>query len=160
MSEMADSGNISSLDRTTAAVAAFLNKHSTMTLATLGPDGHPLAASLFFASDQALRIYWVSGTQSRHSRALQRQPWAALTVHSETWSWAEIVGVQLEGHVVVLPAGSAWQAAWERYLTKFPFAQEFQAEVSRSNFYELTPRWVRLIDNAQGFGHKEELELE
>ena len=52
-----------------------------------------------------------------------------------------------------------WQAAWERYAAKFPFAVDFQAELARSNLYALTPRWARLVDNAQGFGHKDELEF-
>ncbi len=160
MPESEGPGPMSTREKMTAAIAAFLDAHSTMTLATLGPDGRPLAASLFYASNEALRVYWVSGAQSRHSRALQQNPRVAMTVHNETWSWAEIAGVQLEGRVVVLPAGPTWQAAWERYLAKFPFAQEFQAEVSRSNFYELTPSWARLIDNGQGFGHKQEVELE
>jgi uncharacterized protein YhbP (UPF0306 family) len=142
---------------TQAAFAAFLARHSTLTLATVGLAGEPMAASLFYASDDALRLYWTSGTSSRHSRNLARQARVAVTVHGETWSWTDIAGVQMEGDAAIIPAGPAWTAAWERYRAKFPFVDEFQAEVSRSNFYVLTPRWVRLIDNSQGFGHKVEL---
>jgi uncharacterized protein YhbP (UPF0306 family) len=81
----------------------------------------------------------------------------ALTVHNATWTWTEIAGVQMEGDVAIVAAGPAWQAAWDRYLQKFQFVEEFQAEVSRSNFYVFTPVWARLIDNKLGFGHKEEL---
>jgi uncharacterized protein YhbP (UPF0306 family) len=65
----------------------------------------------------------------------------------------------MEGEAAIIPAGQAWSDVWERYRAKFPFVDDFQAEVSRSNFYVLTPRWVRLIDNSQGFGHKVELTL-
>jgi uncharacterized protein YhbP (UPF0306 family) len=142
---------------TQAAIAAFLERHSTLTLATLGPSGDPMAASLFYASDEALRLYWTSGANSRHSRNLARHARAAVTIHGETWRWTEIAGVQLEGEAAIVPAGPAWSETWERFRSKFPFVDEFQAEVSRSNFYVLTPRWVRLIDNRQGFGHKVEL---
>jgi uncharacterized protein YhbP (UPF0306 family) len=144
---------------TKAAIADFLARHSTLTLATLGPAGEPMAASLFYSSDPALHLYWTSGTSSRHSRNLTRSPRVAVTIHGETWRWTEIAGVQMEGEAVVVPAGQPWVEAWERYRAKFPFVDEFQAEVTRSNFYELTPRWVRLIDNGQGFGHKAELRL-
>jgi uncharacterized protein YhbP (UPF0306 family) len=144
---------------TQAAIAAFLARHSTLTLATLGPSGEPMAASLFYTSDEALRLYWTSGTSSRHSRNLARQARVAVTVHGETWRWTEISGVQMEGEAAIIPAGQAWSEVWERYRAKFPFVDDFQAEVSRSNFYVLTPRWVRLIDNSQGFGHKVELAL-
>ena len=142
---------------TLTALATFLSAHSTLSLATVGPDGQPLAASLFYVSDAGLSVYWVSGPQSRHSRNLEHNPRAALTVHNTTWTWTEIAGVQLEGSVAVVAPGPAWQAAWDRYLLKFPFVGDFQAEVSRSNFYHFTPAWARLIDNTQGFGHKEEL---
>jgi uncharacterized protein len=143
---------------TRAAIAAFLAAHSTLTLATLGPLGQPMAASLFFAADPQLRLYWASGPNSRHSQNAARQPTVAVTVHNETRTWTEIAGVQMEGKVGVVAAGPDWRAAWNVYLAKFPFAHEFQAEISRSNFYVFTPFWVRLIDNRRGFGHKEEIQ--
>lgn len=143
-----------------SAIRHFLAAHSTLTLATMSGDGWPLAASLFFAASADLKVYWVSGAKSRHSLALSAHPRVAVTVHNAVWSWTEIAGVQMEGEARVLSAGSEWQAAWELYLAKFPFVKpEFEAEISRSNFYCFTPDWVRLIDNARGFGYKEEFRL-
>lgn len=144
---------------TLQAICNFLSAHSTLTLGTVDAQGRPMAASLFFVSDAALNVYWVSGAHSRHSLNLAASPYprAALTVHNTTWTWTEIAGVQLEGTVSVVPAGPAWQAVWDRYLVKFPFVGEFQAEVSRSNFYHFIPVWARLTDNSRGFGHKEEV---
>lgn len=142
---------------THAALASFLAAHSTLTLATVDPDGRPMAASLFYVSDEALSVYWVSGASSRHSRNLEHNPRAALTVHNTTWTWTEIAGVQMEGTVAVVAPGVAWQAAWDRYLLKFPFVEEFEAVVARSNLFHFSPAWARLIDNGQGFGHKDEV---
>jgi uncharacterized protein len=144
---------------TLASIASLLSTLSTLTLATLDAHGQPMAASLFFVSDSAVNVYWVSGAHSRHSVNLSHNPRAALTIHTATWTWTEIAGVQLEGSVAVVPPGSAWQAVWDRYVLKFPFVEAFQAEVSRSNFYHFTPAWARLIDNNRGFGHKEELQF-
>ena len=137
----------------------FLALHSTLTLATVSPAGQPMAASLFFVEDAHLKLYWVSGPKSRHSQNLQANLQAAITIQNATWSWMEIAGVQMEGETYVLQAGAEWQAVWELYLAKFPFVHEFEAEVHRSNFYEFIPRWARWIDNAQGFGHKEEMKF-
>lgn len=145
------------MDNTTSAIAALIASQSTLTLATLDAQGQPLAASLFFVSDTALNVYWASGAHSRHSLNLARDSRAAITVHKTTWTWAEIAGVQMEGTVAIVPPGAAWQAIWDRYVLKFPFVEEFQAEVSRSNFYHFTPAWARLVDNNRGFGHKEEI---
>jgi uncharacterized protein YhbP (UPF0306 family) len=144
---------------TQPAILAFLREHSTLTLATRGPDGQPMAASLFFAAGDDLRLYWVSGDSSRHSRNLARDPRAAITVHAHTWDWGDIMGVQMEGEVGVVPPGPPWQAAWDLYRAKFVFVDQFQAEITRSNFYVFTPRWARFINNALGFGHRDELEF-
>ena len=142
---------------TVAALTDFLAAHSTLTLATLAADGGPSAASLFFAADEAARLYWVSAPSTRHSQNLAAHPRAAVTISAATWQWTEIAGVQLEGTVRALPPGADWQAAWALYGAKFPFASRFAAELARTYFYVLTPRWARLIDNSRGFGHKDEL---
>jgi hypothetical protein len=140
-------------------IRAFLAAHSTLTLATVSADGQPMAASLFFAEDDDLNLYWVSSPKSRHSLNLSPNPRAAVTVHNATWTWTEIAGVQMEGGVRPLPLRAEAEKAWEVYRAKFAFADEFQAEVARSTFYRFTPRWARLIDNARGFGHKAEITL-
>ena len=68
----------------------------------------------------------------------------------------QITGLQMEGTVSVILAGPGREAAWRTYRAKFPFVTEFEDEVSRSTFYRVRPRWVRLIDNSVRFGHKEE----
>ena len=118
-----------------------------------------MATDLFFARDAGLNLYWVSSPESRHSLNLGRNPKAAVTIHNETWTWTAIAGVQMEGEVVMLRVGAEREAAWELYQARFPFVAEFEAEVARSALYKFTPRWARLIDNAQGFGHKLELSL-
>jgi len=144
-------------DDTRAAITAFLAAHSTLTLATLGPDHRPLAASLFYAADPELRLYWLSAASSRHSQNLAENPAVAVTVHTETWSWTTIAGVQMEGQAARVAAGEAWQAAWRLYQAKFPFVVELEAEASKSEFYVFTPNWMRLVDNGRGFGHKSEI---
>lgn len=145
--------------KTRAGIAAFLATHSTLSLATVGEDGNPQAASLFFAADDELRLYWLSAGASRHSQNLFRQAAAAITIHNETRSWADIAGVQMHGQTAVVPTGEAWQAAWTLYAAKFPFVAGMQAEVAKSNFYVFTANWMRLIDNRLGFGHKEEIKF-
>jgi uncharacterized protein YhbP (UPF0306 family) len=140
-----------------AEIAQLLARQSTLTLATLEPSGLPMAASLFFAADPGLNLYWTSSSKSRHSQNLSRDPHVAITVHTATWSWRAISGLQFEGEAAEIAPGTEWQSALDLYLSKFPFAKEFEAELSRSSFYRFTPRWGRLIDNSRGFGYKEEI---
>lgn len=140
-------------------VRAFLAAHSTLALSTVNADGLPQSAPLFFAVDDNGSLLFVSSPKSRHSLNITANGHAAVTIYNETWTWQEIAGVQMEGHVHHLPAGPGREHAWEVYKARFPFVAEFEDEVSRSEFYRFVPRWIRLIDNKVRFGFKEETEL-
>ena len=142
-----------------AEIAAFLKKHTTLTVATVDREGWPQAASLFYVSDDALNLYWVSGEKSRHSHNLERMNRAAVTIHNETWDWRDIHGVQLEGPARRLIDPDETDRAWGLFRAKFPFTAEFTDQIARSAFYTLAPKWLRLVDNAKYFGHREEFTL-
>ena len=65
----------------------------------------------------------------------------------------------MEGEVAPLTDRAEVEAAWEIYRARFPFVKDFEAEIARSTFYQFKPQWVRLIDNARGFGYKQEISI-
>ena len=142
-----------------AEVAAFLKKHTTLTLATVDREAWPQAASVFYTSDEALNIYWVSGEKSRHSQNLERVSRIAVTIHNETWDWRDIHGVQIDGQARRVIDPDETDRAWALFRDKFPFTAEFTDQIARSSFYVLKPQWLRLIDNSKYFGHREEFTL-
>lgn len=147
----------------------FLARHTTLTLATIGPEG-PQAAALFYAHDAALNLYFLSALSSRHARNLAADPRCAATIQADGQDWRQITGLQIEGVAQAISSPEEWAIAYEVYRAKFPFvgdawqgkgisALTLSGPLARSRFYRLTPHWVRLIDNARGFGHKDELRL-
>ncbi len=137
----------------------------TMSLATIGSDGEPHAADVYFStlgdSDSARTLYFFSDAHSQHSMDLAVNPRAAVTIHPQgghpqVAGWQEIRGVQMRGQVCVVEPGTAWDAAWAGYLVKFPFASALKDIVARNTLYAFRPDWVRRIDNRRGFGYKEE----
>jgi len=149
------------------AIRGLLDAHSTLTLATCGPDG-PWAAAVFFASDDAFNLYFVSDTRTRHGRDLAANGRAAGTVHPDCSDWGEVRGVQMEGAVSILD-GSERQAALECYLAKFPRVRSMHEQpcdddeariasrLRQATLFQLMPERIRLIDNSRGFGFKAEL---
>ena len=142
-----------------AELSAFLKKHTTLVIATVDREAWPQAASLFYASDDALNLYWVSGEKSRHSQNLERVSRVAVAIHNETWDWRDIHGVQIEGAARHLIDPDETDRAWALFRDKFPFTAEFTDQIARSAFYLLTPKWIRLIDNSKYFGHREDFTL-
>ncbi len=146
-----------------ARIEAFLAAHHVMTLATAGPDG-PWAAAVFYASE-GVELYFLSAPGSRHCRGIEASGAAAAAIHGECRDWREIRGIQLDGSVTRLE-GAARAAAALCYGRKFPLVAnaasapaEIAAALARIEWYRVSPRRIRLIDNTLGFGHKEELSL-
>ncbi|MBK5961401.1 hypothetical protein CCR97_24810 [Rhodoplanes elegans] len=147
-----------------ARLAAFLEMHHVMSLATAGPAG-PHAASLFYACDGPALV-WVSEEGARHSRDLAANPAAAVTVAPDTANFAAVRGVQMHGRAVRVD--DPQEAARLRGLlaARYPFLQRLDAlpeklrsAVARVAVYRLDPDAAVLIDNSKGFGHKETLVL-
>lgn len=137
----------------------YLARHTTLTLATVGPDGLPQATPLFYASDERLNLIFLSSPDSRHSRNLARNPAAAAAIYDEVWEWQAIRGVQLEGQVERLE-GEERRAALALYQAKYPFIAELAPQVGASTLYRLRPRWLRYIDNSVALGWRQEMELD
>ena len=152
-------------------VKAFLDAHSTMTLATIGTGGEPQAAAVFYAADERLNLYFLSSPTSRHSQNLVSNARAAATVHADGQAWQAIRGLQIEGSVKQVEGARMLAQAARTYAGRFDFVRGLlddgddgpvvlRGPVASSRFYVLRPAWIRLIDNTLGFGHKKEWTLD
>jgi uncharacterized protein YhbP (UPF0306 family) len=151
-------------------IRTFLAAHNTMTLATIGPDGAPQGAAVFYAAGDDLSLYFLSSPRSRHSENLQAEPRVAATIHADGQSWQAIQGLQIEGRARPVTGVRETAQAARVYAGRFEFVRgllegadgpaTLRGPVATSRFYVLHPHWIRLIDNTRGFGHREELSLE
>jgi uncharacterized protein YhbP (UPF0306 family) len=134
----------------------WLREQSTLTLATVGPEGEPAAADLYFAADEDLRVYFISEQGSRHVAHIGHGAKVAATVHAQAWDWREIRGLQLEGLCRPLLSVHERTAALALYGRKFTFLHTFAAILPRHTLFVIAPRWIRWLDNSVGFGHQRE----
>ncbi|MFB6440699.1 pyridoxamine 5'-phosphate oxidase [Streptomyces sp. NPDC056411] len=156
-----------------------LAAHTTMTLAYGDEDG-PQACAVLYATGGGPAgggdrmagsggapggsgpdpvLYFVTATTTRHGRALA-EPGArvAFTVQRDGQEWSELTGLQGRGRCRTL-SGAERAAGWRAYTGRFPFvgqSDRLRDALERTTLWELRPDWLRLIDNGQGFGHKEE----
>ena len=147
----------------------MLEAHNTLTLATTDGQG-AWAATVFYASDDQLNLYFVSDHRTRHSRDIAACPRCAGAVNADVDEWLSVRGLQMSGEVSVTK-GLQRANALRLYLSKFSgvralfekpqdaneetIAQRLQA----ANLYQFAPGWIRLIDNSRWFGYKVEVEL-
>lgn len=168
-------------------IQELLQASNALTLATLNSSaaGHgtlqaegqqqavlkPWAADLFFVSDQTLLLYFISSPGSQHSRDLVENGQVAVTVRGDSPDWFSIRGLQINGRAAVV-AEQQRPAVLALYLEKFAALKAIYQQPANTDeekirqrlidscFYCIQPRWVRLIDNSQGFAAKQELTLD
>ncbi|WP_411137048.1 pyridoxamine 5'-phosphate oxidase [Streptomyces sp. C10] len=128
-----------------------------------GPSGGASGAASGVAGAGAVgagpALYFVTATTTRHGRALV-EPGArvAFTAQRDGQEWSGLTGLQGRGRCRPL-TGAERAAGWQVYVERFPFvaaSDRLRAALERTTLWELRPDWLRLIDNGQGFGHKEE----
>ena len=157
-------------DEERAAIRRMLEAHNTITLATCC-DGEPWAASLFFASDKDLNLYFVSDYRTRHARDIGDGADVVATVNEDCAEWSGVKGLQIAGFAETVD-GMQRMNALRHYLLKFadvkalfeaPKGKDEETIAQRlkaANMYRLKPRWIRLIDNGKWFGYKIEVDCE
>lgn len=142
----------------------YLRTHNTMTLATTHTD-LPWGATVFFASED-LHLYFFSAPDSRHCQNLEVNPRVAVTIQEDYQDWRQIKGIQLEGRVALVDGIFEKAKAMTIYAAKYPEVIKlftnpgsgvFYQAFLRVKFYRVTPEKVFFIDNAQGFGKRQEL---
>ena len=150
-------------------ILRMLEAHNTISLATCDRE-KPWAASLFFASDSQLNLYFVSDYRTRHARDIEACADVVATINADCKLWAEVKGLQIEGRATRL-TGVERLKGLGVYLSKFadvkalfeapksPDEETIAGRLKAANLYRLAPRWIRLIDNSRWFGYKVEVEL-
>ncbi len=141
---------------------AFLQAHNTLSLATIDDRGRPHACALFYAYGPDLTLYFLSDPRTAHARHLKDGAPIAATIENNNQQWQSIQGLQLHG--IAYPCSEPFEEeiARELYMERFPFvagASRLATALARARFYKIIPTWLRLIDNSQGFGHKEEWQI-
>ena len=139
---------------------AYLESHWVMTLATSGAEG-PWAAAVFYAS-QEFELIFLSADSTRHIQDLAHHARVAATVQEDYREWPEIKGIQLEGIVHRL-TGNDRKSAISLYQDKFPFilsaGAKIQSAIMGVSWFRLIPDRLYFIDNSQGLGHRDAVNL-
>lgn len=147
----------------------MLDGYSILTLATSSDDG-PWAASVFYASDADLNLFFVSDERTRHAKDMLVNHRVMVTMNSECRKWHDVKGLQIRGRGMLV-ADEERAAALRVFLAKFAdiraifdFAtsadeRAVAKRLRETSFFRIVPEWVRVIDGSRGFGFTQEIEL-
>jgi hypothetical protein len=121
---------------------------------------------VFYAHDSDLALYFLSDPKTQHIQNIERSPRVSATIHGTSRGWESIRGAQIVGDAARVGDTAERVRAFGLYAAKYPFVRQWLASadalgqaikaIGAIELYKITPRWTRWIDNAEGFGHKEE----
>ena len=147
-------------------VLDYLHTHNTMTLATCARE-IPWAATVFYANEE-WKLYFFSVPQSRHGQNLAANARVAVTIQEDYKDWRGIKGIQLEGKGLQVDSVHEKTKAMSVYARKYPEVIRlfttpgsgvFYQAFLKVKFYCVVPEKIFYIDNEQGFGKRQELNL-
>jgi nitroimidazol reductase NimA-like FMN-containing flavoprotein (pyridoxamine 5'-phosphate oxidase superfamily) len=75
-------------------IVTLLDRHRTMTIATLRPDGWPQATTVGYAND-GMTLYFLCGPDSQKAANLARDDRVSLTIDDDTPQVMEITGLSM-----------------------------------------------------------------
>ncbi len=120
-----------------------------MTLATVGADGRPWTAHVFYVCLPGQNLFvFTTETKTRHGAEMAADANVAAGIALETRTVGRLQGLQIEG-TVRIAQGEELSAARRAYLKRFPYA--IAADLS---LWLLEPAMMKLTDNTLGFGKK------
>ena len=144
------------IEKIVQQLRTFLREISVMSLATVDDQAQAHACNAYFVADDDLNIFFVSDVDSAHATHIRRRPQMAVTVHAPVHRWQDIHGVQIHGNCRSVEPDQ-WDTVWSIFIAKFPETEELKDYARASQFYQITPTWIRWTDNRGHFGYKVEL---
>jgi hypothetical protein len=148
-------------------VLSYLDHHTTLNLATAGPEG-PWAAAVLYVHD-GLDLYFTSVAATRHARNAATNGRVAGTINDDCTDWMSMKGVQLEGAVEPVDDVAERTRIAAAYLQRFPFAAALwhgetdAAVIGRDpgthGFYRVRPSLLLFTDNEHHPGGRETLDV-
>lgn len=146
-------------------IDAFLKEHNTLTLATVGDDGMPWAATVFFVND-GLDLWWMSKPDVRHSVHIARHPRIAVAINQDSPERGTVRGFQAEGRAEMMGAPTMLPGVLARYVLKFPSLGDVarpSVALARmlfsSRIYRFVPARAVFVDQTGGKAIREEIDF-
>ena len=142
----------------------LVREQSAMTLAT-AREGASWAAPVYYVFHNAC-FYFFSSPESRHIQESMESGSASAAIHPQVWSWQEIRGIQMDGHINKVTKNIEAVSVIGKYLKKFSFTKQFFdqkqsftmeafAERFKVGLYKLQPGTIYYLDNSIRFGFRE-----
>jgi len=135
-------------------ISDYLGSHRYLNLATIGPDGRPVAHTVGYAAE-GTTVYFMTDKKSRKARNIGVNPAVAFTVDEDYTDLSKIQGVQMKGKAEPVTDKAVIDRIVEKMVAKFSQIAQMPKNPDYV-FFRIVPEEAYFIDNSLGFGHRDE----
>jgi uncharacterized protein YhbP (UPF0306 family) len=133
----------------------YLSQNKRMSLAT-AKENVPWAATVMFAYDDDLNLYFISKPETRKTQNLLANPKVSATINQFQMTPGKILGVQLEGIAKMIDKKRNSKEL-EIFKKRFNWAEK---HLDNHELFQITPKKIYYLDDGRfGPGGREVLEF-
>jgi nitroimidazol reductase NimA-like FMN-containing flavoprotein (pyridoxamine 5'-phosphate oxidase superfamily) len=136
-------------------IQALLNRHRTMRIATLRPDGWPQVTTVGYANE-GFDLYFLCGPNSQKAANLARDDRVSLAIDDDTPQVMEITGLSMAAHAHVVDDPVESEKAMRLLFARYPEQKFLPGPMPAPQdvrIFRLTPTVISVLDYSKGFGH-------
>ncbi|OGY25231.1 MAG: hypothetical protein A2864_02180 [Candidatus Woykebacteria bacterium RIFCSPHIGHO2_01_FULL_39_12] len=129
-------------DKLKQYILDYLGENRLMTLAT-AENNTPWAASVMFAYDTDLNLYFISDPDTRKAQNLLNNPSVSVAINQHQKTPGKILGIQLEGTAHMLDKNKS-QNELELFKKRFDWADDYLHD---HELYKIKPEKIYYLDD-------------
>lgn len=135
----------------------YLSDHYYLNLATISPQGRPMAHTMAYVSEGAV-VYMATNKNTRKVQNIMQNPYVAYTVDEDDPDWFNMQALQIEGRASIIEDEEELREVGEILAAKFPIAADMPPDPD-SIMIKIEPEVVHYLDYSIKFGYREQVNL-
>ncbi|MCO5382926.1 MAG: pyridoxamine 5'-phosphate oxidase family protein [Methanosarcina barkeri] len=135
----------------------YLSSHHYLNLATVSPQGRPMAHTMAYVSENAV-TYLATNKNTRKVQNIMHNPYVAYTVDEDDPDWFNMQALQVEGKASIITGEDKLREVGEIMVAKFPVAADMPPD-SDIIMIKIEPEVIYYLDYSVKFGHREQVNL-
>ena len=135
----------------------YLSSHYYLNLATVSPQGRPMAHTMAYVSENAV-TYLATNKNTRKVQNIMHNPYVAYTVDEDNPDWFDMQALQVEGKASIITGENELREVGEIMAAKFPVAADMPPDPDII-MIKIEPEVIYYLDYSIKFGHREQVNL-
>ena len=141
----------------TNKVNKYLADHYYLNLATVSPQGNPMAHTLAYVSEEAI-VYVATRKNTRKVQNIMHNPRVAYTVDEDDPDWFDMKALQVEGRASIINDEKELREIGEIMVAKFPIVADMPPD-PEIVLIKIEPEVIYYLDYSVEFGYRKEINL-